>query len=146
MPDMSDLEHTLTSRNISPTAMRLRVLEYLRSRDAAVSLADVEQGLTHTDRVTVYRTLKTFEEHCLVHSIEDGTGATKYALCEEQCQPGGRHHDFHLHFYCKRCAATSCLPHSTIPFIQLPENYVPEEMHFTVKGICAKCTGAGLNS
>jgi len=133
------LERTLTAKRISPTAMRLRVLEYLVSREAAVSLADVEKGLAHTDRITVYRTLKTFEEHHLIHSIEDGTGATKYALCADDCRPGTHHHDLHIHFYCRQCEETTCLPRTAIPALQLPGGYTAEEMSLTVKGICHKC-------
>lgn len=138
---LTDLENKLSTKKISPTAMRLRVLEYLLEQKAAVSLADVERGLEHTDRVTVYRTLKTFEEHSLVHSIEDGTGATKYALCEDGCEPGGKHHDLHIHFYCRKCGETSCLPTSVIPALQLPAGYAMEEMNLTVKGICQQCNG-----
>jgi Fur family ferric uptake transcriptional regulator len=135
---ITDLENKLSERKISPTAMRVRVLEYLLSQEAAVSLADVEKGLGHTDRVTVYRTLKTFEEHSLVHSIEDGTGATKYALCEAGCEPGGRHQDLHIHFYCRLCNETTCLP-AHIPALQLPEGYQAEDTNLTVKGICVQC-------
>ena len=135
----TDLENKLSERKISPTAMRLRVLEYLLSQDAAVSLADVEKGLEHTDRVTVYRTLKTFEEHSLIHSIEDGTGATKYAVCEADCEPGGRHHDLHIHFYCRLCNETTCLPGNAIPTLQLPKGYLLEDMNLTVKGVCEQC-------
>lgn len=138
----NSLEHTLTAKQISPTAMRLRVLEYLVAREAAVSLADVEKGLEHTDRITVYRTLKTFEEHHLVHSIEDGTGATKYALCAEDCRPGMHHHDLHIHFHCRQCDTTTCLPSTVIPALQLPDAYKAEEMSLTVKGICNKCSRA----
>lgn len=135
----TNLENKLTEKRISPTAMRLRVLEYLLEQGKALSLADVEKGLHHTDRVTVYRTLKTFEEKCLIHSIEDGTGTTKYALCHDLCASGGKHHDLHVHFYCRRCEETICLPKSVIPELNLPEGYLPEEMNLTVKGICEKC-------
>lgn len=134
-----ELEHLLQARNISPTAMRIRVLGYLREQPNAVSLTDVEKGLQHTDRVTVYRTLKTFEEHHLIHSIEDGTGAAKYALCRSECLPLEKHTDLHIHFYCRSCAETSCLPQSAVPALSLPEGYTREEVSLTVKGICPKC-------
>ncbi|PRY08339.1 hypothetical protein CLV24_12126 [Pontibacter ummariensis] len=55
-----------------PTAMRLIVLETLQKQIAAVSLQDLETAFAKADRITIYRTLKTFEENRLVHSIEDG--------------------------------------------------------------------------
>ena len=139
----TELEDKLTGKQISPTAMRLRVLEYLLEQDKALSLADVEKGLQHTDRVTVYRTLKTFEEHSLIHSIEDGTGATKYALCNDDCEPNGKHHDLHVHFYCKICEETTCLPKTAIPKLYLPDGYLLEEMNLTAKGVCEKCSNIG---
>jgi Fur family ferric uptake transcriptional regulator len=141
-----DLENKLAGKQVTPTAMRLRVLDFLYGQDMAVSLSDVEKGLGHTDRVTVYRTLKTFEEHCLIHGIDDGTGTTKYALCADDCTPEGRHSDLHAHFYCKECDTTTCLSATGIPSLQLPQGYIPEEMNLTVKGTCKHCSPAGKGS
>lgn len=136
---MQNPETILTSRQISPTAMRLRVLECLRQQHTAVSLADIERAMPHTDRITVYRTLKTFEEYCLIHRIDDGTGATKYALCPEHCAPAAGHHDLHLHFHCRQCGRTSCLPSGDLPVLKLPPGYTNETQQLIVKGICAGC-------
>lgn len=136
---LKDLEKILTAKEISATAMRLLVLEFLLKQETTISLTDLEKGLDPADRVTLYRTLKTFEEKGLVHSIENGTGATKYALCKEECV-AGRHHDLHVHFYCNKCKETFCLPKILIPEVSLPEAYHAEERELIVKGICAKCS------
>ena len=95
------IESVLQAKGIAPTAMRILVLEYLQKQTATVSLGDVEKNFAHSDRTTLYRTLKTFEEKGLVHSIQDGTDASKYALCADACKAGD-HYDLHLHFYCYR--------------------------------------------
>ena len=137
---MSDtLEQILSAKKINPTAMRLLVLEYLMQQRAAVSLQDVERDFHHADRITLYRTLKTFEAKGLIHTIQDGTGATKYALCAEACNDDA-HHDLHLHFNCTRCGETYCLPKVNIPEILLPNRFVLEELNLTAKGICDRCS------
>lgn len=137
---MPALEHILTDKQINPTAMRMLVLEYLLQQNTAVSLADVEKNLHHSDRVTLYRTLKTFEEKCLIHKIEDGSGATKYALCKEDCSADENHHDLHVHFYCNDCKETFCLPKTQIPDVQIPAQFRMQEISLIVKGICGNCS------
>ena len=133
-----DIENKLKVKDVNPTAMRLLVLEFLTRQNAAISLNDLERGMAPSDRITLYRTLKTFEEKGLVHSIEDGTGATKYALCEEDCD-GENHHDLHVHFYCNTCKETFCLPNTKIPDISLPINFFRQEMNLIIKGVCDQC-------
>ena len=43
----------------------------------------LEKAFPRADRITIYRTLKTFEEKGIVHGIEEGTTEVKYALCQE---------------------------------------------------------------
>ena len=82
---LQDLDKTLKQKEIRPTAMRLLVLDYLRQQKAAVSLNNLESFFHRSDRITLYRTLKTFEVKGLVHHIDDGSGSVKYALCPEDC-------------------------------------------------------------
>lgn len=126
-------------KGIRPTAMRLLVLDFLLKQSAAVSLSDLETYFQRADRITLYRSLKTFEEKGLVHSIDDGSGAVKYALCPDGCSPQ-EHHDLHVHFFCNRCRETFCLPKSRIPDIALPERFRTEEINLVVKGTCGKCS------
>lgn len=135
---MKELEVRLLEKNINPTAMRLIVLNYLLKQVNAVSLTDMEMELEKTDRVTLYRSIKTFEEHGLVHRIDDGTGVTKFALCQHACTAEG-HHDLHVHFYCNNCGETHCLPKTQIPEVKLPAGYERQETTLLVKGICAAC-------
>jgi Fur family ferric uptake transcriptional regulator len=131
------LENRLEQQGIKPTTMRLLVLKYLLEQQAAVSLKEVEEAFERADRITLYRTLKTFEEKGLIHHIEDGTGATKYALCEEGCACAPE--DLHVHFHCNRCQKTFCLPKVGIPAFQLPAKFKLQEINLTAKGVCADC-------
>lgn len=134
-----ELEHRLEHRKIKPTAMRLLVLDFFQKQDHAISLKDLENGLESTDRVTLFRTLKTFEEHKIIHTIDDGTGSLKYAICNDSCECGYPQ-DIHVHFFCKVCNETQCLPKVKVPPMNLPHGFAPQEANVVVKGVCGKCT------
>ena len=133
------LENKLNNKSIRPTAMRLLVLEAMTNQQAAVSLSDLEKQFEKSDRITLYRTLKTFQEKGIVHSIDDGTGAPKYALCEDDCSCD-IDRDLHVHFHCKVCSETFCLPKYKIPEINLPAKFQAEEANLVVKGVCSLCS------
>jgi len=132
-------ESTLLSKGIQPTAMRILVLDFLLLQTAASSLAKLEEHFSHADRVTLYRTLKTFEEKGLIHSINDGSESTKYSLCAAACK-SGNHYDLHLHFYCFECLQTFCLPKHKVPDISLPDAFELKELNLIAKGICNTCS------
>lgn len=135
MNDNSDKK--LEIRNIKPTAMRELVLKVLSEQKVAISLADLEQKFEKVDKVTLYRTLKTFEENKLIHSIDDGTGSVKYALCRETCQCHPE--DLHVHFLCTKCKQTYCLNDIPVPSVSLPAHFTLENINMVVKGVCSNC-------
>jgi len=134
---MKEIENKLKNKNIKPTAMRELVLKVLSEQKAAIGLADLEQVFEKADKVTLYRTLKTFEENKLIHSIDDGTGSVKYALCKETCQCHPE--DLHVHFLCTKCKQTFCLTDIPVPAINLPVDFTLENINMVVKGICMNC-------
>ncbi len=117
-----EVENILIAKQITPTPMREMVLEFILKQNTAISLTDLEKEFQHSDRTTLYRTLKTFEESGMIHNIKGGIEATKYALCEADCKPGV-HYDMHIHFYCTNCKQLLCLPKDDLPQIKLPGNY-----------------------
>ncbi|OEK03065.1 Fur family transcriptional regulator [Roseivirga sp. 4D4] len=131
------LEKKLEHRNIKPTAVRLLVLKALVESSAAVSLNDLEAKFERADKATLYRTLKTFEDKKLIHSIDDGSGATKYALCAEgcECEP----QDQHIHFHCVKCNETYCLTQSKIPQTNIPVGFRASSASMVYKGTCPNC-------
>ena len=115
----TSIEFLLKKVNIRPTAVRSLVYKILLENDAAKGLTDIENHFVKSDRTTLYRTIKSFEDKCIVHQIDDGTGTAKYALCEEGCNCE-METDPHLHFRCNFCDETSCLTDHKIPQINLP--------------------------
>ena len=133
----STLEKRLEARKISPTAMRLLVLKILQNTEHAVSLNELEAEFDQVDKTTLYRTLKRFEKNKLVHSIDDGSGSVKYALCEDSCECLPE--QAHIHFHCTNCELTYCMKDFILPSISLPKNFKAEELSMVVKGLCDKC-------
>tara|TARA_B100000949_G_C14169587_1_gene402710 strand:+ start:385 stop:798 length:414 start_codon:yes stop_codon:yes gene_type:complete len=134
---MTVLEEKLDNRNIRPTAMRLLVLNYFMQHDKAIPLRELEDQLDTADKSTLYRTLKTFEGNGLVHSIDDGSGTTKYALCMEGCTCSAK--DQNYHFHCTSCGETFCLTSRNLPVIDLPKNFKLQQANLVLKGICSHC-------
>ncbi|MFI2742168.1 Fur family transcriptional regulator [Zhouia sp. PK063] len=132
---MKEISNILEVHHIRPTAMRILALHFLKQQHAAISLSDIENGFEKSDRTTLYRTLKTFEDKGLVHQIDDGSGIPKYAINK----PKKSANDVHLHFHCTKCGETLCLTEHQLSKINLPENFIPEEFNLVVKGLCSKC-------
>lgn len=129
----------LKGYGLSITESRLGVLQFFYSNNGAMTHADIEkQAGNKMDRVTIYRTLQTFEEKGIIHSIPSADNMVRYALCKEQCT-AGHHHDNHVHFLCNTCGKTSCLDHVLVPKVKLPKGFLPSESNMVVKGTCNLC-------
>lgn len=137
---MNEIEKIFASKELRITAMRLLIYKFLVQKETAVTLRNIENAFEKADRTTLYRTIKSFEEKAIVHQIDDGTGITKYALCEKGCNCDIET-DLHLHFHCNNCNETICLTDQKIPQIKVPNGFVSEDINLVVKGICDKCSG-----
>lgn len=127
----------LALREIKPTALRLLILKTMAESSQALSLLDLTDKLETVDKSTVSRTLSLFLSHHLVHSIDDGSGALKYAVCTNECSCDVE--DLHTHFYCTRCHRTLCLRGLPVPIVHLPERFTLESVNYVLKGVCADC-------
>lgn len=121
------------------TTSRSAILRMFLRKPFALSYTDIETEVESVfDRVTVYRTLKTFVDKGVVHKVLDDGGSLKYALCNNLCNTAGHHHE-HVHFKCIVCGQTSCLEDVNIPEITLPSGYLAKEMNLLIQGKCQKC-------
>ncbi|PLX04512.1 MAG: transcriptional repressor [Marinilabiliales bacterium] len=131
------IDEKLNSREIKPTAMRELVLKLMMEKLSAISLPELEEQLSYADKATLYRTLKTFEKNKLIHSINDGNGPLKYALCMDDCECEPE--ELHIHFSCTVCNKTYCLNEIPVPKISLPKGFNLTSVETVVKGVCANC-------
>lgn len=139
MIELNKAEALLKEHKLSVTKVRLEVLKaFQRAGHKALANQDIENRLGQVDRITLYRTLKSFEKAGLIHQAVDGSGKTKYALCHDDCSTGQHEHQ-HAHFYCTRCDSTICLDEVVIPQVHMPPNYQLEDAQLILKGLCADC-------
>ena len=121
------------------TPSRQEILHLFLRKAYALSHGDIEKEINNSlDRVTVYRTLKTFLDRGLIHKVLDDEGSLKYALCNDACSTAGHHHN-HVHFKCTHCGQTNCL-NIEIPAVKLPKGYKPSEINLLIQGVCEHCT------
>ena len=130
---------TLKRHNLSVTESRKRILQIFLEEKGALAHGDIEKRAGEKfDRVTIYRTLQTFLEKGIIHSIPTADNAIRYALCKDQCS-SGHHHDHHIHFICNNCQRTYCLDDVVTPEIKMPKGYQASHVEVVVEGVCKDC-------
>lgn len=140
----SRLQEILRRKNLSVTDSRKKILSLFLNSADALAHGDIEKKAGEKfDRVTVYRTLQTFVEKGIIHSIPTADNTVRYALCKDCTE--GHHHDDHVHFVCSRCEKTICLDDVVSPQITLPAGYTVAHVQVIIGGICKDCSGAVLD-
>lgn len=135
---MTEINKILDDKVVRITPMRQLLLEHFVVENAVLGLSELERVFPKSDRITIYRTLKTFEEKGILHSIKGEGDEAKYALCNEHCSPV-HHNDQHPHFQCKKCKQVTCIDSLLIPNMDLPDGYSKQEVSMMIKGICPDC-------
>lgn len=132
-------EELLKKHKLRFTEGRVTILEQFLQHSWALSHGDLENILPASfDRVTIYRTLKSFVENGILHKVTDPEGFARYAVCSTDCSTDSHHHD-HVHFKCEKCGNTTCLDSVEIPSLVLPKGYFSKEASLLVQGICPNC-------
>jgi Fur family ferric uptake transcriptional regulator len=136
MDNMS--ETLLKDFNLRSTPNRQEILHLFLQKNYALSHGDIEKEIVNNlDRVTVYRTIKTFLDKGLIHKVLDDEGSLKYALCKKACTTVEHHHE-HIHFKCIKCGQTNCL-NIDVPAVRLPKGYRVSEVNLLIQGVCERC-------
>lgn len=134
----NSINEILRRKQLSVTDSRRKILSLFLEHNDALTHGDIEKKAGEKfDRVTVYRTLQTFEEKGIIHSIPTADNSIRYALCKDCTE--GHHHDDHVHFICRNCNRTICLDDVVSPRIELPKGYVAESVQVVIQGVCNEC-------
>ena len=82
---MSNLAYEVLKRNqLSVTESRIQILELFYNKNNALEHNDIEKVTGEKfDRVTIYRTLQTFVEKGIIHTIPTADNSVRYALCKD---------------------------------------------------------------
>jgi Fur family ferric uptake transcriptional regulator len=134
----SKVGEILRRKSLSITESRRKILSLFLHTHDAMAHGDIERKAGEKfDRVTVYRTLQTFVEKGIIHSIPTADNSVRYALCKDCTE--GHHHDDHVHFVCSNCEKTICLDDVVSPHITLPAGYQAETTQVVIHGLCKDC-------
>ena len=134
-----ETEDILKENHLSITDSRKKILGLFYAAPGALAHGDIEKKAGEKfDRVTIYRTLQTFMEKGIIHTIPTSDNSIRYALCKDDCSEG-HHHDHHIHFDCTECGNTYCLDDVVTPDIKLPRGYYASQVDVVVQGICKNC-------
>ncbi len=129
----------LRRKHLSSTESRRKILSLFMQQQDALAHGDIEKKAGEKfDRVTIYRTLQTFVDKGIIHTIPTADNSVLYALCKD-CKDG-HHHDDHIHFVCTNCNITICLDDVVSPEIALPNGYVADTVQVVIHGVCKACS------
>lgn len=138
--DNKKIEEFLAGIGIRPTANRILVLRTLMGSECPLSLSDLEDKLYPADKSSIFRVLNILSARGIVHTIDDGSGSTKYEVCRHpgECGP----EEEHVHFFCETCRRTFCIPSQKVPQVALPDGFSASKVSLTVKGVCNECNNS----
>ncbi len=135
MNRMMTVEEILQRNELKNTACRKYIVGELLESRAAMSEQELKGSSDLFDRVTFYRTLKTLEEHGVIHRIVLNDNTVKYALTRQK--QGNAH--LHSHFHCEQCDEVLCLRGKSRFETELPKGYCQHEVFVVIEGVCANC-------
>ena len=138
--NVTEIKRLLKPYGLKLTLIRLKLLEIFLSSDTALTFAEL-LCLTNKvfDRVSVYRTLKAFEDAGIIHRVIGVTSSPSYALSALGKLTKESDHPQHLHFRCTKCNCVYCLHDYRAPSITLPDGYEGYTLSIIVVGTCRIC-------
>ncbi|HAE31102.1 MAG TPA: transcriptional repressor, partial [Flavobacteriales bacterium] len=68
-------------KDIRKTAFRQKVLDVFYQNENSITIGQIETAIGKHDRITLYRTIKTFLDAGLIHEIVMPGDVKKLALC-----------------------------------------------------------------
>jgi Fur family ferric uptake transcriptional regulator len=133
------IKKILKNKKLRVTPFREEVLAIFLNHSNAISITDIETGLAEFDRITLYRTIKSFIENGVIHEIVMPGDIKKLALCPESCSSENHTHTKqHLHFRCNQCENIYCKDLNEFPTINIP-GFQLNSIELQGNGICKNC-------
>ncbi|SMO60407.1 Fur family transcriptional regulator, ferric uptake regulator [Saccharicrinis carchari] len=130
----------LREKGIRITQNRLQLLDVFIGARHPINQKEIEDRLREIpDRVTLYRNLRFFVKHNIIHKIEVNDSLTTYSL--NRIHVDANHTSEHLHFYCNICNKVVCMPQYSIKKYDLPEGFRQQSSKLIVNGTCDVCNG-----
>ncbi len=129
---MNSIQDTLRNCGLKASSQRVAILTYLQSVDTHPTADQMYEALTSDlpslSRGTVYNTLKTLQQHGLVHELTVQKGESRY----------DGNISCHGHFSCTQCGELFDLPlqeHSH----SIPDGFQLQTQQHFFYGLCPNC-------
>jgi Fur family ferric uptake transcriptional regulator len=125
----------LEQKGLKKTKVRIALLQHFMSIEYAQSYNDLQAVLVNeVDKSTLYRSLASFEQAGIIHSINDHSGLTKYAFGQPPSQGNE-----HAHFVCERCEMVYCMGKLAPLELNVPMGFKTNKVQTILKGVCSDC-------
>ena len=125
----------LEQKGLKKTKVRITLLQHFMSIEHAQSYNDLQAALVNeVDKSTLYRSLASFEQAGIIHSINDHSGLTKYAFG----QPSSQGNE-HAHFVCEHCEMVYCMGKLAPLDLNVPMGFKTNKVQAILKGVCSDC-------
>ncbi|MHC5057959.1 MAG: Fur family transcriptional regulator [Planctomycetota bacterium] len=141
----------LKGAGLAATRVRVACLALAMRAGAPITRAELARALPgrKLDRVTLYRTLRRFEEVGLFR--RERTPGGEETWCLDACEHGLRRCPGHMHFECRSCGRVECV--KTAPSrvrralgpLFSGEGLPVEGARIEAWGLCRRCTGPGTS-
>ena len=136
---ISDPRFILSKNGISRTKFRTQLLDLFFTSEKSLSIEDILNYFKNSiNKVTVYRSLASFENKGLIHKVPDSNNFKRYSLCKEECNSSSHNHN-HGHFICYSCNQTFCVEYIKYPDITFLKGFDVKELKLTLEGYCSDC-------
>lgn len=117
------------------TNCRAAVVHRLEAKNEALSERALREEIGGSfDRTTFYRTMRSLEEHKVIHRISAAQEGLKWALSTPLGLPPA-----HAHFVCSVCDGVWCLTQLRAPVYAHRKGFTTEYVESIVHGVCAEC-------
>ena len=132
---MKDLELFLRKKNIRPSYLRLKVLEYFFKHHNHPSVNMIYEELVDKiptlSKTSVYNTLGLFVEHSIIEILGLTDNEQRYDLYRTKT---------HAHFYCEECNKITDINFDIDDVIaDVFQNYEVQSQSLQFRGICDTC-------
>ena len=135
-------KNILSKKGINRTKFRTDLLDYFYSSNKSLSVDDIYIYFKSSiNRVTIYRSLASFEKKGLIHKVPDSNNLKRYSLCREGDCNETSHNHYHGHFICHSCNQTFCLEDfkSLDTDITCLKGFYVQEFKLIAEGYCQIC-------
>jgi Fur family transcriptional regulator, ferric uptake regulator len=133
---MNQINQLLHIHHLNRTPCRIDILKALIASQVALSEKELKAKLSFDhDRSTLYRTIRTFLEAGVIHSVIIDGQDVRYAISTDYTSP--KH--YHPHFHCGQCDSVVCLNDLQLQQPRVPEGFQAEDFNLVINGKCPDC-------